>query len=128
MKKLLYVYFTNIFNGLCLKFIRLLLDYSYVFGHYLIGYIYVCLYIQIAIKLLGFSVKEFALQASDISSTWYFFKYDLFSDFYSKASTYFYRIELYSISDGLTIITELDFLLSFSVNLFPYFMHFITIF
>lgn len=128
MKKLKFYFNCGLFYKIYINFIRSLLDYRYVFGHYLVSYIYVCLYIQIAIKLLGFSVQEFAMQASDVSSTWYFFKYDLFSEFYSEAFNYFYRVELHSVSDSLALIIDLDFFPNYSVTLFPYFMSFTTVF
>lgn len=108
--------------------IGVLVDYRHVLGHYLVGYIYVCIYVQIAIKLLGFSVQEFAIQARDIPSVWFYFKYDLFSSFYSKAPNYFYRAEFNSISDVLLFMLESDHFLCCSLSLFPYFISFVTFF
>lgn len=122
------IFFNKVSSFLSKNLIRSLIDYRHVLGHYLVSYIYVCLYVQIAIKLLGFSVQEFAVQARDIPSVWCFFKYDLFSTFWSESPDYFYRIEFYSISDILLFMVGLDYFLNCSLYLFPYFISFITFF
>jgi hypothetical protein len=96
--------------------------------HYYFAYIYVCLYVQIAIRLLGFTVEEFGVQSSDIPSVWYLLKYDLLSEFYSSGPDYFYRFEFDSVHDALSYVLELDLFLGCSLFLFPYFISFFSLF
>jgi hypothetical protein len=96
--------------------------------HYYFAYIYVCLYVQIAIRLLGFTVEEFGVQSSDIPSVWYLLKYDMLLDFYSSGPDYFYRLEFDSVQDAISYVLGLDFSLGCSLFLFPYFISFVSLF
>jgi len=96
--------------------------------HYYFAYIYVCFYVQIAIRLLGFTVEEFGVQSSDIPSVWYFLKYDMLSDFYLSGPRYFYRLEFNSVHDVLSYVLGLDFSLKCSLLLFPHFISFVSLF
>ena len=96
--------------------------------HYYFAYIYVCLYVQIAIRLLGFTVEEFGVQSSDVPSVWYFLKYDMLSEFYSSGPDYFHRLEFDSVHDVIAYVLGLDFSLGCSLFLFPYFISFVSLF
>lgn len=96
--------------------------------HYYFAYLYVMLYVQIAIRLLGFTLDEFALQCSDVSAFWGFLIYDLLFDFYEDWPEYSHRIEFESIDEGLAYILSLDPYLGISMRLFPYYISFVSLF
>ena len=118
----------NYLKLLPVKLIAFICYNSHPAIHYYFAYIYVCLYVQIAIRLLGFTVEEFGVQSSDIPSVWYFLKYDMLSDFYLSGPRYFYRLEFNSVHHVLSYVLGLDFSLKCSLFLFPHFISFVSLF
>jgi hypothetical protein len=118
----------NYLKLLPVKLIAFICYNSHPAIHYYFAYIYVCLYVQIAIRLLGFTLEEFGVQSSDIPSVWYLLKYDMLSEFYSSGPQYFCRVEFESVNDALGYVLGLDLYLGFSLFLFPYFISFVSLF